>query len=468
LGSGVTDSIETHGVIAKRYRLGGVLGRSLMSEVRRGEDLRLKRPVAIKLLRDDGDPRSIARFEREAQILARLHHPNIVVVFDTGVDARDRFIVMELIEGPTLRQQLDDEEGLGLERATEIARGIVSALGSAHDHGIVHRDVKPSNVLLPPDGGVKLVDMGIARLLSAEALTLTMSALGTARYMSPEQARGDPLDGRSDLYSLGCVLFEMLTGRTPFDGNPVALSYAHSYTPAPRVRSINGAVPAAMDDLVAAMLEKDPADRPQTADDVDRSLAAVASTAPTASTAPMVGAALPAPPASRPPPPGERRRPRASAWAPVVGALGGLLGLILFIALASARPDGRMSASAPPSDRSTSPTTRLSSPVHTGSPAPEQPSPQEAAALVLDAVGGGIQTGEITHDFAKEIDHTIDELLRETGKGEDVDKSLEKLDGLREKVSEAVEKGEITSAARASAIDEALLEFERALQEPEQ
>lgn len=471
------ESVETHRVIAERYRLGDVLGRTLMSEVYRGEDLRLGRPVAIKLLRGDGSPSSVARFEREAQILARLHHPNIVVVFDVGLDGCDRFIVMELIDGSTLREELDSEGALAPERATRITSSLASALGFAHDHGIVHRDVKPSNVLLPPDGGVKLVDMGIARLLSAEALTQTMTALGTARYMSPEQARGERLDGRSDVYSLGCVLFEMLTGRTPFEGNPVALSFAHTNAPAPRVRSINGTVPAAMDDLVAAMLEKDPADRPQSGEEVRRSLAAPvtqAAVVQTAPTAPIEGVRLPPPPASRPTLVESPRRRRGAR--PLVIALGGLLVVIVLIGLVAAPgPGGRTSASPPPPHGTSLPTTPRSraetpspgtqepSPVDTDSPAAEQLSPDGAAAAVLDAVGEGLQTGEISHDFVKEIDHTIDEILREFDKGEDMDKSLQKLDDFRDKVSEAVDKGEITSTARASAIDEAFREFEQAL-----
>ncbi|HET7308511.1 MAG TPA: protein kinase, partial [Actinomycetota bacterium] len=137
-----------------------------MSEVRRGEDTLLGRPVAVKLLLDYGDPRSVARFQQEAQILARLHHPNVIAVFDTGVDGGDRFIVMELVEGPTLRELLDTEGRLAPERAAEIASRLASALAFAHGKAVIHRDVKPSNVLLPPAGGVKLADMGIARLLS--------------------------------------------------------------------------------------------------------------------------------------------------------------------------------------------------------------------------------------------------------------------------------------------------------------
>ena len=151
-----------------------------MSEVRRGEDTLLERPIAVKLLLDYGDPRSVARFQQEAQILARLHHPNVISVFDTGVDGGDRFIVMELVEGPTLRELLDTEGPLAPERAGEIASRLASALGFAHGKAVIHRDVKPSNVLLPPDGGVKLADMGIARLLSPEALTATLSVRGTA------------------------------------------------------------------------------------------------------------------------------------------------------------------------------------------------------------------------------------------------------------------------------------------------
>jgi serine/threonine-protein kinase len=481
-----TGPIDTHRLIGARYRLGDVLGQSLMSEVRRGEDLRLQRSVAIKLLRDDGDPRSVARFEREAQILARLHHPNIVLVFDTGVDAQDRFIVMELIQGPTLREQLDNHGPLALERASEVTSNLASALGFAHSRGIVHRDVKPANVLLPDDGGVKLVDLGIARLLSQEALTLTLTVLGTARYMSPEQARGDHLDGRSDLYSLGCVLFEMLTGRTPFEGSPVALSYAHTNTPAPRVRSINPAVPAAMDELVAAMLEKDPAQRPQTGEGVQSSLSAAMRQDAVAPTAVMGRVQLPPAPMSRLPA-GGRRRLGPRAWLTVVITVCGLAVLFLFALLASDRTDARTDASRPspqlssaPATQqpstvetstphpSSSPTTQQPSPVETSTVAPAQPSPEEAALVVLDTVGEGIDTGEITGHLDHEIRHTIDEILREADKGEDVDKSLEKVDDLREKVSEALEKGEITSSDRASAIDEALLTFAEALRDAEQ
>jgi serine/threonine protein kinase len=431
-----------------------------MSEIRRADDILLQRPVAIKLLRDDGGPRSVARFEQEAQILARLHHPNVVTVFDAGVDGGDRFIVMELVEGPTLRELLDREGRLAPEQAAEIASGLASALGFAHQHDVIHRDVKPSNVLLPPDGGVKLADMGIARLLSPEALTATMTLRGTVRYISPEQVRGDRVDSRADLYSLGCVLFEMLAGRTPFEGDLAALSYAHMHTPAPRVRSIDLTVPAAMDELVATMLEKDPADRPQTGDDVRESLDAAIRPAAVTQTSPME-AVPPAP--TLPLPVGDRGRPGPSVWPRVVIPLGLLAIIVLIGLLVSAGSDGRTNA-APPS------------PPRGGSTATEEPpsqepaglSPQEAAGLALETVSDGVDAGEVSDHFGNEIRHDIDEILRELDKDGDLEKVVEKLGELRDKVSEAFDKGEITSAARASAIDDALLRFAEALSDAEQ
>jgi eukaryotic-like serine/threonine-protein kinase len=459
--------------------LGDVLGRSLMSEVRRGEDTVLQRSVAVKLLLDDGDPRSVARFQEEAQILARLQHPNVISVFDAGVDGRDRFIVMELVEGPTLRELLDTEGRLAPERAGEIAGRLASALAFAHDRAVVHRDVKPSNVLLSPDGGLKLADMGIARLLSPEALTATLSVRGTARYISPEQVRGDRVDARADLYSLGCVLFEMLAGRPPFEGDLAALSYAHTHTPAPRVRSINPAVPPAMDELVAAMLEKDPAKRPQTGDEVERSLAAAMTHDAVEPTAQMAPVQLPPSPTPRPLV-GGRRRPGRKTRPLVVIAVCGLAVLLFIALLASREPEGRTDAlqrspqlsSSPASQPShvetTSPPTQQPSPVETSSPAPVQPSPDDAAAVVVGIVEEGIEAGEITGHFDHDIRHTMDEILRDTDKGEDADKLLEKVEDLREKVSEALEKGEITSADRASAIDEALVALEESLRDAQE
>jgi serine/threonine protein kinase len=451
-----------------------------MSEVRRGEDVLLQRPVAVKLLLDYGDPRSIARFQQEAQILARLQHPNVISVFDAGVDNGERFIVMELVEGPTLRELLDTEGRLAPERACEIASRLASALEFAHGKGVIHRDVKPANVLLPPDGGVKLADMGIARLQSPEALTATLSVRGTAAYISPEQVRGDPVDARADLYSLGCVLFEMLTGRTPFEGDLAALSYAHTHTPAPRVRSINPAVPAALDELVDAMLEKDPARRPPTGEEVRKSLADAMRQDAVAPTAVIERIQLPSSPMPRLPA-GRRRRPGPKAWRTGAIAVSGFA-ILLFIALVTGRePEGQADASAPPGQPSSSPTTGQPSPVQTSSPTPEQPSPaetisptpvepspQEAAAVVLEIVEEGIETGEITDHLDHDIGHTIDEIIRETDKGdEDTDRLLEKIEDLRKKVSEALEKGEITSADRASAIDEALVTLEEAVRDAE-
>jgi serine/threonine protein kinase len=451
-----------------------------MSEVRRGEDTVLQRSVAVKLLLDDGDPRSVARFQEEAQILARLQHPNVISVFDAGVDGRDRFIVMELVEGPTLRELLDTEGRLAPERAGEIAGRLASALAFAHDRAVIHRDVKPSNVLLSPDGGLKLADMGIARLLSPEALTATLSVRGTARYISPEQVRGDRVDARADLYSLGCVLFEMLAGRPPFEGDLAALSYAHTHTPAPRVRSINPAVPPAMDELVAAMLEKDPAKRPQTGEEVERSLTAAMTHDAVEPTAQMAPVQLPPSPTPRPPV-GGRRRPGRKTRPLVVIAVCGLAVLLFIALLASREPEGRTDAlqrspqlsSSPATQQpshveTTSPPTQQPSPVETSSPAPVQPSPDDAAAVVVGIVEEGIEAGEITGHFDHDIRHTMDEILRDTDKGEDADKLLEKVEDLREKVSEALEKGEITSADRASAIDEALVALEASLRDAQE
>ena len=423
-----------------------------MSEVRRGEDVVLRRPVAIKLLRDLGDSRSVARFEQEARILARLQHPDVVTVFDSGVDNDERFIVMELVEGPTLRELLDAEGRLALNRAGGIASRLASALGFAHEHGVIHRDVKPSNVLLP-SGGVKLADMGIARLLSPEALTATMNVRGTAGYISPEQARGDAVDSRTDLYSLGCVLFEMLAGRTPFEGDLAALSHAHTDTPAPRLRSIDPSVPEPLDELVAALLEKDPADRPRSGDDVRRSLDAAVPQTGVTPTVPM--ATGPAEPTGRLPV-AEGVRPGRRVSPAIAIGLAGLVGIIVLIALLAARgPDGEPNAAPPSTAGGGLPATKEPSPLAAG------PSPQEAAGFVVEAVNEGIEAGEVTGDFSEEITHGIDEILGELG--EDGEDAIEKVDELREKVSEALEEGEITSADRARAIDEALAGFEEVL-----
>lgn len=276
--------------LGDRYELGEPLGRGGMAEVLEGRDLRLGRRVAVKILRPDlaKDPAFQSRFRREAQSAASLNHPNIVAVYDTGEDILGDesasvvvpYIVMEYVDGQTLRQLLASGRRLLPERALEITAGVLAALDYSHRHGIVHRDIKPANVMLTRTGDVKVMDFGIARALADASATMTAASavMGTAQYLSPEQARGEVVDARSDLYSTGCLLYELLTGRPPFTGDsPVSVAYQHvSENPLPPSQ-VDPAVPPALDALVLKSLAKSPDDRYQTAadfrSDVERAIA---------------------------------------------------------------------------------------------------------------------------------------------------------------------------------------------------
>jgi len=257
-----------------RYQVGDTLGFGGMSEVHRGRDLRLGRDVAIKVLRADlaRDPSFQARFRREAQNAASLNHPAIVAVYDTGETRGEAstipYIVMEYVDGDTLRDELKKEGPLPPRRAMEIVADICAALDFSHRHGIVHRDIKPANVMLNRAGAVKVMDFGIARAVADGQATMTATAavIGTAQYLSPEQARGEAVDARSDVYATGCVLYELLCGAPPFTGDsPVAVAYQHvREAPKPPSETKPG-LGKEMDAIVLKALNKNPLNRYQTA-----------------------------------------------------------------------------------------------------------------------------------------------------------------------------------------------------------
>jgi beta-lactam-binding protein with PASTA domain/tRNA A-37 threonylcarbamoyl transferase component Bud32 len=261
-------------LLGGRYELDGVVGRGGMAEVYRARDIRLDRIVAIKTLRSDlaRDPTFQARFRREAQSAASLNHPSIIAVYDTGEDMMDAtpvpYIVMEFVDGRTLRDLLRADRRLMPERAMELVDGILRALDYSHRGGIVHRDIKPANIMLTLNGEVKVMDFGIARAMADSAATMTQTAqvIGTAQYLSPEQARGERVDARSDIYSTGCVLYELLTGQPPFTGDsPVAIAYQHvREEPIPPSR-IDAEIPKWADAIVLKAMAKDPGQRYQSA-----------------------------------------------------------------------------------------------------------------------------------------------------------------------------------------------------------
>ncbi|MBT2390269.1 Stk1 family PASTA domain-containing Ser/Thr kinase [Streptomyces sp. ISL-1] len=279
-----------------RYELGSVLGRGGMAEVYLAHDTRLGRTVAVKTLRADlaRDPSFQARFRREAQSAASLNHPAIVAVYDTGEDYVDGvsipYIVMEYVDGSTLRELLHSGRKLLPERTLEMTIGILQALEYSHRNGIVHRDIKPANVMLTRTGQVKVMDFGIARAMGDSGMTMTQTAavIGTAQYLSPEQAKGEQVDARSDLYSTGCLLYELLTVRPPFVGDsPVAVAYQHVREEPQPPSNFDPEITPEMDAIVLKALVKDPDYRYQSADEMRADIEACLDGQPVAATAAM-------------------------------------------------------------------------------------------------------------------------------------------------------------------------------------
>ncbi|MER6915212.1 Stk1 family PASTA domain-containing Ser/Thr kinase [Streptomyces sp. NPDC000594] len=279
-----------------RYELGSVLGRGGMAEVYLAHDTRLGRTVAVKTLRADlaRDPSFQARFRREAQSAASLNHPAIVAVYDTGEDYVDGvsipYIVMEYVDGSTLRELLHSGRKLLPERTLEMTIGILQALEYSHRNNIVHRDIKPANVMLTRTGQVKVMDFGIARAMGDAGMTMTQTSavIGTAQYLSPEQAKGEQVDARSDLYSTGCLLYELLTVRPPFIGDsPVAVAYQHVREEPQAPSSFDHEITPEMDAIVLKALVKDPDYRYQSADEMRADIEACLDGQPVAAAAGM-------------------------------------------------------------------------------------------------------------------------------------------------------------------------------------
>ncbi|WP_395690375.1 Stk1 family PASTA domain-containing Ser/Thr kinase [Nocardioides sp.] len=333
-------------LVGGRYELGELLGRGGMAEVRKGTDTRLGRVVAVKRLRTDlaSDATFQARFRREAQSAASLNHPAIVAVYDTGEEpaadgsgVSQPYIVMEFVAGRTLRDILREGRKILPERALEITSGVLSALDYSHRAGIIHRDIKPGNVMLTPSGDVKVMDFGIARAISdaSSAMTQTAAVVGTAQYLSPEQARGETVDSRSDVYSAGCLLYELLTGRPPFVGDsPVAVAYQHVREPAVPPSDHDTELPPEVDAIVMKALAKRVEDRYQSAAamraDIERYLAGRPVQAPLPPPVPVAAPAYPTAVTAVAPPPVEEEEPRSRTGLLVA------LGLLLIVLIAGA------------------------------------------------------------------------------------------------------------------------------------
>lgn len=257
-------------VFNSRYEIGAMIGTGGMADVYIAEDLRLHRKVAVKILRSDlaRDPAFVSRFKKEALAAGGLNNPGIVAVFDSGEDGPNSYIVMELVKGHTLRQVLQSDAEISQDEAVEIVAEILEALEYSHAQGIIHRDIKPGNIMITDSGKVKVMDFGIARALDdiGATMTNTWNVVGTAQYLSPEQATGEYADARSDIYSVGCLMYELLVGRPPFVGDtPVSIAFQHVSAPLPAPSDINPDIDPNLETIIQVALHKDPNDRYQDA-----------------------------------------------------------------------------------------------------------------------------------------------------------------------------------------------------------
>jgi serine/threonine protein kinase len=403
-------------LLDRRYELGAPLGAGGMSEVFEGYDRNLDRRVAVKFLKADvADPRARERFEREARTAAGFMHPNAVTVYDVGEAGSRPYIVMELVEGRNLADVLARTGPLPPREAAHITDHLLAALGAAHSRGLVHRDVKPGNVLISPDGAVKLADFGIAKAISdaSGGLTMTGQVMGTPKYLAPEQAAGRATTPRSDLYSTGVVLYEMLAGKPPFEGDtPVAIALAHQQAPVPPLTERRPGLPAALVATVDRALEKDPARRFGSAEAMRTALAG-GPTAPI--TAPTAGATEVLPFTA----PIRGRPPRRSRWGWAVLGLLALVGAFLIAWALANRDEGSGPEIVSDTSTTTSTTTTTTTPPTTTAPVPD--TIDELIALLATDPGAFGEKGEdllqkLTDVQAKQDPEEANKLIEEIGK----------------------------------------------------
>ena len=423
-------------MLGDRYEIRSTLGRGGMATVYEGRDRVLDRPVAIKVLAEKyaGDDKFVTRFQREAKAAAGLNHQNIVSVFDTGDTDGEHYIVMELIEGETLADLLSREGPLSSGRAARIAAQVANALQAAHERGFVHRDVKPANVMLSGSGDVKVMDFGIARAATDDTLTQTGMIMGTASYLSPEQSRGDSVDHRSDIYSLGCVLYEMVAGRPPFSGaSPVSVAYMHVNEAPPPPSSLVPSIPTDLESVIMRSLEKDPARRLPSAEAFRQALT---SGVEGETTEPLSGdtAVLPAQTEVLAAPP-RRRGWLAAAIVAAILAIAGVTALAL--TGEERRTGGRGQRTEEPSPAEDSP-----------DPVPPPVSPVDESLFALRILIDESQ-GLFPDDAATKVLEEADKANEEFLEGE-LDKAFEHLDKADEEIDEAVAKGETTEETAAA------------------
>jgi serine/threonine-protein kinase len=465
--------------LAGRYVLEAPIGRGGMGEVWRATDTVLGRQVAVKTidLRSLRDESGAARFEREARATAGLSHPNVVTVHDTGVEGDTAYIVMELLPGPSLADELADGP-LPVDEVVEVGRQVASALDAAHARGLVHRDIKPGNIAYAADGRVRVLDFGITQLsepTGSQALTATHTVMGTAEYLSPEQALGGRVDGRADLYALGCVLYALLAGRPPFKAaTPVATMMMHANDPVPDVRALRPDTPDWLADLVHGLLAKDADVRPAGASTVAAALAARESLGGATTTVlPAAGAgatqrldAVPAPPVvpTLPPREPDRGGPSTLVWVLTAVAVAAVALLVWFLLKGNGEtpattPSSTPSTSQPANTTEAPPTTQA--PPTTGTPTPtDTPTPsssptadlagdvESALSAFSDEIGVLTRDGTLDQKAAKTLDNRVRDIEKALREG-DPQKVSDARDKLVDDYGKGVQDSTISSDAAA-------------------
>ena len=429
------------GTLGSRYTLTEVLGTGGMATVWRARDEVLGREVAVKVLSPQyaADPGFLTRFEREARHAASVSSPRLVTVFDSGIDEGTPFLVMELVTGRTLRQVLAEASPLPVGQAVAIAAAVCEGLDAAHAAGLVHRDITPANIMLAGED-VKILDFGIARADGTAAGTLTGTILGTAAYLSPEQSAGYPAGPQSDLYSLGCVLFEMLAGTPPFTAeSPVGVAYRQVHDdPGPPSARRPGLSPS-LDAITARLLAKNPNDRPMSA--------AAARTGLLAALDPGGTAVLPVPPGNVRDTARQRRRLRWSETVLAVTLAAALLALTVTLLIGG----GSASPAAPPAARDSQPSQPRATPTATSttsaaSAASALPPVAAAAAALVGDLQAGVSDGQVSQQAGQNMFNQLQQLLF-APPGQGAQQTQNQYDQLAQAYTQYKSQGDITGAA---------------------